>query len=77
MNMNDYHCPNCGGPCYDGGGSGDGSGVKAFLCVVGGFLLMVFLLMGLGVETGSVPPILLIIVWFVFAGGLAALFMSK
>ena len=65
---------------YDGdsgGGGGDGSGVKAFLCVIGGFLLMVLLFMGLEVETDSVPAILLIIIWFVFAGGLAALFIRR
>ena len=73
----DHHCHHHHYYGGDSGGSGDGSGVKAFLCVIGGFLLMVLLFMGLGVDTGEVPAFLLIVVWIAIASGLAALFMRN
>lgn len=61
----------------DGGGGGDGSGIKAFLCVVGGFLLMVLVFVGLGVEVDDVPAFLLVVVWIAITSGLVALVKKK
>lgn len=77
MSDHDFHFHHhyCGGD--DGGSGGDGSGLKAFLCVVGGFLLMALLLMGLGIEADSVPAFVLIVLWILMTSGLAGLFMRK
>lgn len=58
-------------------GGGDESRIKAFLCVVGGFLLMVLLFMGLGAEVEDIPAVFIVIVWIAIASGLVALFMRK
>ena len=51
--------------------------MKAFLCVIGGFLLMALLLVGLGVDTESVPAILYVVVWIIMTSCLTALLKGK
>ena len=57
---------------YSSGG-GDGSGIKAVLCVIGGLVLEAFFLMMCNAEISNIPAILLALGWMLCTAGLVFL----
>ena len=58
--------------CNSSGG-GDGSGIKAVLCVIGGLVLEALFLTMFNIEVSDVPTILLVIGWMIGSGMLVFL----